>query len=77
MLVTGLRCVIRQRPIDEIVDLADESHVVVDCTVVIGRPQQRTILAVYAPGVPLHAVLNLGAVAELFDSCYEFGIYRH
>jgi len=41
VLVTGLRRVICQRPIDEIVDLADESDVIIDCTVVIGRPQQR------------------------------------
>ena len=77
VLVTGLRRVICQRPIDEIVDLADESDVIIDCAVVIGRPQQRAILAVYTPRVPLHAVMNLGAVAEFSDSCHEFGVYRH
>src|ERR1700743_857122 len=77
VLIAGLRRVICQRPIDEIVDFTDESDVIIDCTVVIGRPQQCAILAVYAPGIPLHAFMDLGAVAEFLDSCHESGVYRH
>ena len=39
VLVAGLCGVVREGPIDEVVDLADESDVVVDGAVVIGRPE--------------------------------------
>jgi hypothetical protein len=45
MLVSGLGSVICEGPVDEIVDLADESDVVVDRAIVIGRPQQGAVLA--------------------------------
>src|SRR6202035_3884251 len=59
VLVSRLLAVKRERPVDEIVYLTNESDVVVDGAIVIGRSQERAILPVDAARVPLHEVLDL------------------
>jgi hypothetical protein len=67
LLYLGLRAVVGECPIDEIVDHTDESDVIVDRAVVICRPEQRPVSSVHATRVALHAVIDFGPVAEPFD----------
>ena len=67
MLMTGLGAVVGECPIDEIVGHTDESDVIVDGAVMIGRPQQRAVGAIDPARVALHAVVDVGPVGEPLD----------
>ena len=77
VLVSRLRAVIRERPVDEIVYVADKSDVVIDGAVMVGRSQQRTILPVDSARVPLHAVMDLRAVGEAADLVSQLVVDGH
>ena len=66
VLIPGLRRVVYERPVDEILYRAHESDVVIDRVVVISGPQKCAITSVHAPRIPLHAVEDLGIRAAMF-----------
>lgn len=77
VLIAGLRRVVCERPVDEILYRADESDMVVDGVVVTSRPQELAIASIHAPRVALHAVEDLGAGLEAAHPFVKFRIVRH
>ena len=77
VLISRLCAVVGECPVDEIVDLADESDVVVDGAVMVGRSQQRTVLPVDPARIPLHAVIDLGPVIQPPDLVPQLVIHGH
>ena len=77
VLVPGLCRVVGECPLDEVVDLADESHVVVYRAVVICGAQQSAIAAVHPSRIPHHAVTDLREIFEARKPSTQVAVYRH